>query len=149
VDELRPTARVIIPAFNALRPLLDEAAGLIADSPAQLRRIRPVVNASLPLIRRLEPTVDRFGPFVDYLRTWAPEVVNFFTLAGDSTANYDANGHMIRSTAIPIQTARHTNIIGPDDPGPGLVERPFARTPGSLEDEPWDGYEDFFIGGAE
>ncbi len=149
VAELRPTAREILPAFDAMRPLLDEASKLIAESPAQLRRLRPVIKASLPVVRRLEPTLDRIGPFVDYLRTWAPEIVSFFTLFGDATASYDANGHLIRSTAIAIQAARHTNEIDADENVPGLVERPYARTPGSLEGEPWGDYEDFFIGGAE
>jgi hypothetical protein len=78
-------------------------------------------------------------------------VVNFFTLAGDATSDYDANGNLIRSTAIPIQFARHTNVIGPADSGPGLVCRPFARTPGSLEGptEVFGDYADFFIGGAQ
>ena len=115
VAELRPTAREILPAFDAMRPLLDEASKLIAESPAQLRRLRPVIKASLPVVRRLEPTLDRIGPFVDYLRTWAPEIVSFFTLFGDATASYDANGHLIRSTAIAIQAARHTNEIDADE----------------------------------
>ena len=49
---------------------------------------------------------------------------------------------------IPIQFARHPELIGPSDSGPGSVVRPFDRTPGSLEGEPWTDYWKSFIGGG-
>jgi hypothetical protein len=48
-----------------------------------------------------------------------------------------------------IQRARHPQLISPSDPGPGVVERPFYRTPGSLEGEPWENYWKSFIGGGK
>jgi phospholipid/cholesterol/gamma-HCH transport system substrate-binding protein len=155
VDELVPTAREIRPAIAALRPLLAEASVLIDRAPGQLRRIKPVLRAALPVIERLDPILDGVGPLLDYLRTWAPEAVNFFTLGGDATSSYDANGNLIRSTAIPIPAPRPSTtlagVIGPGENGPGRVCRPFARTPGSLEgpSEAFNDYADFFVGGAE
>jgi hypothetical protein len=106
-------------------------------------RLAPVV------IARLGPVLDGFNPFLDHLRARMPEIINFFILAGDTTSDFDVNGHLIRTTAIPIQSARHPNLIGPSDSGPGSVERPFDRTPGSLEGEPWENYADTFIGGGK
>ncbi len=40
-------------------------------------------------------------------------------------------------------------MIDASDPGPGLIERPFFRTPGALEGEPWNNYWKSFLGGAE
>jgi phospholipid/cholesterol/gamma-HCH transport system substrate-binding protein len=149
VSELVPTAREIEPAIAALRPLLDEASRLVEAAPEQVRILAPVIDAALPLVRRLGPLTEGLGPMLDYLRAWGPEVVSFFTLTADATASFDANGNLIRATAIPIETARHTNSIGPANTGPGLVERPFYRTPGSLEGEAWRDYWRSFVGGGE
>ena len=149
VDEIVPTVREIRPAIAALRPLISEARKLIDAAPAQLRRIEPVLAAAEPVLRYLNPLVKGFGPMLDYLRAFGPEVINFFSLLADTTSSYDAAGNLIRSTVPAIQGARHPNVIGPSDPGPGLVERPFFRTPGSLEGEPWAQYWKSFIGGGE
>jgi phospholipid/cholesterol/gamma-HCH transport system substrate-binding protein len=147
--ELVPTGRALRPAVAALRVVLDEAGRLIADAPGQLRALRPVINAAPSIIKRLGPISDGLNPFLDHLRVRIPEIVNFFVLAGDATSNYDANGNLIRSTAIAIQFPRHPNLIGPSDDSPGSVVRPFDRTPGSLEGEPWENYDDSFIGGGK
>ncbi|MGH2955118.1 MAG: MlaD family protein [Solirubrobacterales bacterium] len=146
--EIVPTVREIRPAIDALRPLLDEARALIDAAPGQLRKLRPVLRAAVPALRYLDPLLDGFGPLLDYLRTWGPETVNFFTLTADTTSSYDANGNLVRATAPGIPVARHPNLIGPSDPSPGSVRRPFHRTPGALEGEPWDDYADSFIGGG-
>jgi hypothetical protein len=39
----------------------------------------------------------------------------------------------------------HTNPIGEADCGPGLLELPFTRAPGTLECEPWTDFRDSFI----
>ncbi len=149
VDELVPTGEALRPALAAARPLLDEAGRLIAAAPAQLRALEPAIERAGPVVRRLEPVVDGLNPFLDHLRARAPEVVNFFVLAADATANYDANGNLIRATAIAIQTPPEDHAIGPSETGPGLLRRPFDRTPGSLENEAWEDYADSFVGGGQ
>jgi ABC-type transporter Mla subunit MlaD len=148
VAEIVPTAHEIRPAIAALRPLIAEASALIDAAPAQLRKIEPVIEAAIPVLEYLDPLVKGFGPMLDYLRTFGPELVNFFSLLADATSSYDAAGNLVRTTIPAIQVARHTNVIGPSNPGPGLVERPFFRTPGSLEGEPWTEYWKSFIGGG-
>ena len=56
---------------------------------------------------------------------------------------------MVRSSAIAIQQARHTNEVGPSSDAPGSERRPFDRTPGSLEGDPWRKYWRSFIGGGK
>jgi len=152
VREIVPTAREIGPAVTAIKPLLSEAKLLIADTPAQTRKWKRVLTAVKPVVRRLDPLLGGVGPLLDYLRVWGPEIVSFFQLWGDASANFDAAGHLARLGFTPIQTERWTNPIGPSaGPVPGLLEPPFHRTPGSIEgsSEAWEDYADSFIGGAE
>ncbi len=149
VDELVPTGRALTPALAALRVVLDEAAALVREAPAQLELLRPVIRAAPPVVKRLEPIADGLNPFLDHLRARIPEILNFFVLAGDATSNYDANGNLIRATAINIQGPRHPNLIGPSEDAAGSVQRPFDRTPGTAEGEPWEDYIDSFIGGGQ
>lgn len=152
VKEIVPTARQVGPAVAAFEPLLVEARKLIADTPAQVRKWRSVLRSVNPVVERLDPLLAGVGPLLDYLRVWGPEMVGFFTLWGDATANYDAAGNVARLGFTPIQTERWTNPIGPSaGPVPGLLDPPFHRTPGSIEgaSEAWDNYADSFIGGAE
>lgn len=149
VDELLPTARVLLPAVDALRPLIAEVNRLLERAPGQLRRLGGVLDEANPLLRRLDPVLDGMGPLVDHLRARAPEVIGFFTLLADATSNFDVNGNLVRSTAIPIQSARHPNLIGASSDAAGSLVRPFDRTPGAAEGEPWKKYFRSFIGGGK
>ena len=148
VAQLVPTARVLRPAMAALRPLLDQARGLIAEAPAEVSALQPALDATNKVFPYLRPILSGFGPILDHLRARAPEVVNFFTLGGDATSDYDANGNLVRASTVLIQNARHTNEVGPSSNRPGLEKRPFDRTPGSLEGQPWRRYWKTFIGGG-
>lgn len=148
VDELVPTGKALAPALTALREVLDRAQALVAEAPGQLRKLKPVLAAAPEIVKRLGPISDGFNPFLDHLRARIPEILNFFVLAGDATSDYDANGNMIRSTTINIQLPRHTNLIGPSSDAAGSVVRPFDRTPGVAEGEPWKAYPESFIGGG-
>lgn len=149
VNQLLPTARVLRPAFAAVSALLAEARKLVDAAPRQIRTLRPALNAVYGVLPYLKPILTGFGPFFDHLRARAPEIVNFFALGGDSTADYDVNGNLIRASAVLIQSARHTNVVGPHSNAPGLEKRPFDRTPGSLEGEPWKNYWKTFIDGGK
>jgi|GEM_PF-5199980 len=149
VAQLKPTARALAPALAALEPLLGQARGLIREAPGELRRLRPALAATLRILPDLRPALGRLGPMLDVLRVWTPEVVSFFTLGGDLTSTYDANGNLVRVSSVAIQTPRHTNPVGPGSDRPGLVRRPFYRLPGALEGDPWRRYYRSFIGGAK
>jgi phospholipid/cholesterol/gamma-HCH transport system substrate-binding protein len=147
VDEIPATVRVLAPATDAIVPLLRQTRAMVAEAPAQLRALEPALEAAERLFPLLGPTMSRMGPLLDRLRVFAPEFLGFFALGADVAGNYDANGNVVRVTPIQIETARHTNVVGPSSDAPGLVQRPFLRTPGALEGEPWADYEKSFIGG--
>ncbi len=148
VAELGPTARALRPAMAALRPVASSARRIAAGLGDQLRALRPVIAAALPVVRRLPAVLGGLGPLLDHMRARAPEVVNFFTLAGDATSNYDANGNLIRASAIFIQRPRHPNLIDASSDAAGSLVRPFDRNPGVAEGEPWEGYWKTFVGGG-
>ncbi len=149
VEQFVPTARNLGPVIDALRPMLASARALLEDVPGQIKAIQPVIDVALPVVKRLDPLMTELGPMVDYLRAAAPDVTSFFLLWGDAAANYDAAGHLARLGFGNGNSVDHTNVIDASDPGPGLIERPFFRTPGALEAEPWNNYWKSFLGGAE
>jgi phospholipid/cholesterol/gamma-HCH transport system substrate-binding protein len=153
VTELGPTVRQLPAAVDAARPFLRESRLLVREAPAALRAQRPFLRAAGPVIGELGPTVELLNPLLDRLRVFTPETVGFFQNFADLLSNYDVNGHVVRNTFLPIQgprpSAAAAGEIGPSESGPGMLERPFARTPGVLEGEPWEDFEDSFIGSGE
>jgi phospholipid/cholesterol/gamma-HCH transport system substrate-binding protein len=149
VAELAPTARALGPALDALRPLTEEARRLAAPLEDQLRVLRPVVAAAIPVAGRLPAVLDMLTPLLDHLRARGPEVINFFTLFGDASSDYDVNGNMIRVSSLLIQRPRHTNEISASSDAAGSVVRPYDRNPGTAEGEPWKHYWRSFIGGGQ
>jgi phospholipid/cholesterol/gamma-HCH transport system substrate-binding protein len=149
VAELSPTAAALRPASAALRPLVAEVRRITGPMEEQLRALQPVLDGAVPVTSRLPGVLNLLGPILDELRANGPEVVNFFTLFGDTTSNYDANGNLIRTMAVLTQSNRHPNVIPRNSNAAGGVERPFYRTPGTAEGEPWNDYWKSFIGGAK
>jgi phospholipid/cholesterol/gamma-HCH transport system substrate-binding protein len=149
VAELGPTVRVLRPALEALAPLAREARRVTAPLREQLRALEPVIDAALPITRRLDPVLAGLNPLLDHMRARGPEVINFFTLAGDATSNYDANGNLIRVSTVLIQRNRHPEQIEASSDAAGSVVRPFDREPGVAEGEPWSDYWESFIGGGK
>jgi len=151
VDELGPFARLIPPATDAAGPFIEQAAALVGEAPDQLRAQRELLRIAPPLIGRLSPLLDRLNPVSDYLRVFAPETVGFFQNVADASANYDINGHMIRTLAGPANelppSSASAGAIGPSECGPGLLQPPYHRTPGVLQCDPWDDFEQSLIGG--
>jgi phospholipid/cholesterol/gamma-HCH transport system substrate-binding protein len=149
VAELGPTAAALRPALTALRPLLDATRRLSGPLDEQLAALRPVIAAALPVTKRLPSVLSGLTPILDHLRARAPEVVGFFTLAGDATSDYDINGNLVRTSTVLIQDNGHPNIISSSSDEPGMIERPFDRDPGAAEGDPWARYWRSFIGGGK
>ena len=149
VAELSPTAAALRPATAALRPLLAEVKRITRPMREQLRALQPVLDAAVPVTMRLPGVLRLLGPVLDQLRANGPEVINFFTLFGDTTSNYDVNGNLIRTLAVLTQSNRHPEVIPRDSNAAGGIERPFYRIPGTAEGEPWHDYWKSFIAGAK
>ncbi len=148
VAELGPTAAKLRPALAALRPLIEATRRLAAPQEEQLEALRPVVAAALPVAKRLPSVLSGLTPVLDQMRARAPEVIGFFTLAGDATSDYDINGNLVRTSTILIQRNRHPNPIPASSNEPGAIVRPFDREPGAAEGDPWSRYWRSFIGGG-
>jgi phospholipid/cholesterol/gamma-HCH transport system substrate-binding protein len=145
VAEIPETVRLLRPAIAATAPVLRQTRQMIEEAPAQLRALNPVIEAARRMFPLFGPTMAKLGPLLDLQRVYAPEFVGFFALGADTAGNYDANGNVIRVSPIMIETARHTNAVSPSSDAPGLVPRPFIRTPGALEGEPWTDFRKTFL----
>lgn len=141
--ELRATAPALAGTLTAAPATLGEAKTLMDVTPDRMATLRPLVRAAKPVLEQVPGTLTQFGPVLDQLRAKAPDALGWLPLLGDALGNYDANGHAARLELIlgqPPQTA-----VGPDDLAAGLLEKPFARTPGVLEGQPWKDYESSYL----
>lgn len=145
VRRLVPFARDLRPTLDAAVPALREGRRLAADAPADLRRLDTLLRAAQPVLARMGPVLESANPMLDELRARLPDAFGFFANWADFAANYDANGHTARVGLV--FPPPPTKAIGPSDPGAGQLRRPFARTPGVLEGEPWADYRDSFVAG--
>ena len=145
VDALGPFADQVVPASRAAAPFLDETRKLVEGTPESLRDQRVLLRLAPPVMKRLDPMLDRLGPVGDQLRVFTPETVGFFQNVADAAANYDRNGHLIRTGTLLGNTpppSLSNGPIGPSDCGPGLLEHPYHRTPGVNACQPWENWRD-------
>ncbi|HEV2774721.1 MAG TPA: MlaD family protein [Solirubrobacteraceae bacterium] len=145
VRRLVPFARDLRPTLRAAVPALGEARSLVADGPRDLRRLDELLRTAGPVLKDLTPVLAHANPMLDELRVRLPDAFGFFANWADFASNYDANGHAAR-VALVFPPAP-TKAIGPSDAVAGHLRRPFDRTPGVLEGEPWTNYRDSFVGG--
>lgn len=147
VEDVKPLSRELRPAVADARPALAQLRRVGGDLPGQLRALRPLITRGPPVLRHLTPGLRGFNPVLDDLRARAPDVFGWVPLLGDITASYDAVGHGARLHLTLTDSPRR--LIGPSESGGGLLRRPFDRTPGALEGEPWEDYEASFVGGGK
>lgn len=151
VADARPVASRLVglagdlePVLGEARPTLRDARRLVRTAPADLRRLDPLLRSAGPVLERLDPVLERSNPILDQLRVRLPDVFAFFANWADFTSNYDANGHGARIGLV--YSPPPPTPIGPSDATPGQLAAPFARTPGVLENEPWNDFEQSFVG---
>jgi len=111
VKDLRPGARDLAGAANAAKPALAEADDLLRELRPVLSGLRPtfsdlgaMAEAGVPVIRDLEPTIDRLNartlPYLDKrdeeskLRNYQA-IGPFFSVLNMAAAEYDAIGHRL------------------------------------------------------
>jgi phospholipid/cholesterol/gamma-HCH transport system substrate-binding protein len=136
--ELRGTLRAAVPVLRSARKLTGAA-------PAQLAALRPLLQEAKPVLTRATPVLRRLGPMLDQARVRLPDFFSFFANWADFTGNYDANGHAARVGLV--LPPGGTNEQSPDDTASGQLSKPYLRTPGALEGEPWKDFADSFVGG--
>ena len=147
VNELKPFARQLPRTTKAAGPFLTQTRKLVKGGPRDLREADPIIDAAIPIGTEFPPVIERAIPLAKDLTAYIPETIGFFQNFGAATGSYDSNGHMINLAAgyaltLPPSTAG-ARIDGADC-GPGLLDRPFTRLPGTNECKPWHDYQKAF-----
>jgi phospholipid/cholesterol/gamma-HCH transport system substrate-binding protein len=145
VRQLPAAATELRATLRSAEPLLTSARRLTSGAPRELRALEPLLREATPVIVRATPVLRRLGPMLDQARVRLPDFFSFFSNWADFTANYDAGGHAARVGIV--LPPGGTNVQEPDENGEGQLSRPYLRTPGALEGEPWRDFEDSFVGG--
>lgn len=143
IAELVPTSVALRPLLRSSGPFLKQARLLTTQAPRDLPALMPLLETAPPIVERLATVLEPVNPMLDEARARFPDFFSFISNWGDFSANYDANGHGARIGLVLAPPP--TNPIGPSDSTAGFLARPFLRTPGVLEGEPWRNFEDSFL----
>lgn len=124
-DNLEPTFDDLRPVVARLRPTLQATNQLLGYTPGLL-------DAGHETLPALSETFQEFGPAVQFLRPYTPELVGFLTQFGGSFSAFDGQGHGWTVSAVPG--------LGSVGELPGAV--PFASVadrpaPGTSVGQPW------------
>lgn len=123
---LSPVLQELRPTIATLRPTLGAAASLLQNTPGLLDSAHGVLPG-------LNSTVTELTPALGFLRPYTPELIGWMSNWGSATANYDVNGHYMRSS---INGGGSSADVNPGAPIPGVRNDPYPL-PGSLENQPW------------
>src|SRR5215217_5683203 len=120
LDDLDPLVAESKPATKRLAPFLRELRPLVASARPTIKDLRRLVTRSgpdndlldatrkLPGLQRVaSPTfahstqaLQKSQPVLEFIRPYVPDLTGWFHDFGQSTANYDANGHFARIQPI-------------------------------------------------
>jgi phospholipid/cholesterol/gamma-HCH transport system substrate-binding protein len=113
VNASKPVAPQLAPFFRALRPLVRDARPTIHDIRVLINRsganndLIDLLHQTPTLERAAKPafanTIESFHkstPVLSFIRPYTPDLVGWFGDFGQSTSNYDANGHYARIQPI-------------------------------------------------
>jgi len=166
----KPVAPKLAPFFKALRPLLRDARPTIADlrrlitqpGPGNdlidLLRTQPkLTKVAMPTFAHSATAFRKSGPVLEFARPYAPDLIGWFRDFGQTTANYDANGHFARVS--PVIDAFDFTQTGPTSgtltakPGgernTGLEKYKARRCPGSAATPAPDGSNPYAPAGSD
>jgi phospholipid/cholesterol/gamma-HCH transport system substrate-binding protein len=113
VDASKPVAPKLAPFFRQLRPLVTDAQPVIKDLRTlisrpgsgndliDLLRAQPrLTQVAKPTFRHTVAGLEQGTPVLQFIRPYAPDLIGWFRDFGQSTANYDANGHFARISPL-------------------------------------------------
>ena len=113
VNASKPVAPKLAPFFRQLRPLVHDARPTIADLRSLisrpgagndlidlLRRQPRLTQVAGPTFQHTSASLRQGTPVLQFIRPYAPELIGWFRDFGQTTANYDANGHFARIQPI-------------------------------------------------
>jgi phospholipid/cholesterol/gamma-HCH transport system substrate-binding protein len=154
VSESKPATKELAPFFQRLRPLVADARPTIKDL-RQLIRREGADNDLLELLAKA-PGLERAArpafangitalrkstPVLNFIRPYAPDLAGWIRDFGQTTANYDANGHFARIQ--PMFNAFNLNnqtLVPRGDSARalGIVSNQFKRCPEAASQTPAD-----------
>ncbi|MCW2959598.1 MAG: hypothetical protein JWP18_2401 [Solirubrobacterales bacterium] len=159
VSASKPATKELAPFFAQLRPLVDDARPTIRDLRQLIRR--PGANNDLIELLSKAPRLQKVArpafansitalrkttPVLDFIRPYAPELAGWIRDFGQTTANYDANGHFARIQPMFNAFNFNSGVLTPSTEAArplGLVTKQFKRCPGSASQPPADGSAPF------
>ena len=166
LDDLTPVVNASKKSVKNLPPFLKDVRQLLVAADPTISRLNKTLvqpgpnNDTLDLLRlqpQLEPVVaksapdtikalEKVTPILRFIRPYAPELVGWFRAFGQSTSNYDANGHFARVAPAFLNYKLSGNTLVPQprtDIMKGLQTGVVKRCPGGASQWPADGSAPF------
>jgi phospholipid/cholesterol/gamma-HCH transport system substrate-binding protein len=169
VDASKPVAPKLAPFFRQLRPLVTDAQPTIQDlrtlisRPGAgndlidlLRKQPRLTQVAKPSFKHTVEGLQRGTPVLQFIRPYAPDLIGWFRDFGQSTANYDANGHFARISPI-VNAFQFTDnpaggtltALKPAERQVGLQSGKIRRCPGSSTQTAPDGSNPYAPEGSD
>jgi phospholipid/cholesterol/gamma-HCH transport system substrate-binding protein len=159
VAESKPATKDLAPFLRELRPLVHDARPTIRDLRTLIRRNgrdNDLVEATrkMPALQRVatpaftqgKAALQRAQPVLEFIRPYTPEFVGWLRDFGQTTANYDANGHFARIqpifNAFSFTDNPSGGVLSPVPPSQrmdGVETGVVKRCPGAATQRPADG----------
>jgi phospholipid/cholesterol/gamma-HCH transport system substrate-binding protein len=115
LSELRPFFSKAVPVFKNLRLTVarkgfaNDTAELLADLPVVQKRAAKAFPHS-------EAAIAAFQPNLNFIRAYAPDLLNGFAKLGQVTAPYDGNGHYARASFSNLNIFNRNSASGVLEP---------------------------------
>jgi phospholipid/cholesterol/gamma-HCH transport system substrate-binding protein len=169
VDASKPVAPKLAPFFRQLRPLVTDARPTIKDlrtlisRPGAgndlidlLRKQPRLTQVAKPTFAHTVTSLQQGTPVLQFIRPYAPDLIGWFRDFGQSTANYDANGHFARISPI-VNAFQFTDnpaggtltALKPAERQVGLQSGKIRRCPGSSTQAAPDGSNPYAPDGSD
>jgi phospholipid/cholesterol/gamma-HCH transport system substrate-binding protein len=169
VDASKPVAPRLAPFFAQLRPLLRDAQPTIKDlrtlisRPGAgndlidlLRKQPQLTEVATPTFQHTIKGLQQSTPVLQFIRPYAPDLIGWFRDFGQSTANYDANGHFARISPI-VNAFQFTDnpaggtltALQPAERQVGLQSGKVRRCPGAATQAAADGSNPYAPEGSD
>ena len=170
VAESKPATRRLAPFLRELRPLVRDARPTIRDLRLAVTRPGPdndlveltrkapqLARTARPALRNTTTTLRKTTPVLDFIRPYAPDLIaGWFRDFGNSSANYDANGHFARIQPLFNTFSFSDNAAGglleasdADSRLDGLQTGLIRRCPGSASQPARDGSAPYLDNGLD
>ena len=113
--DLRPVVNESVPVFRNLRKVVSRKgkANDLADQLTDLPKLRDRARVDLP---RASQGIEDSLPVFEFARPYAPDLLGLISRLGQSTANYDRNGHYVRASVLSNIFDFGGGALTPNDP---------------------------------